>query len=446
MFRAATVTLLLLLPLLATSCGKDADVQETKATESDTARRTPGDIVADAGKIVADLVELIDLMEVRVPPPAEHKFPIGTKEDLTFHVGPHVMHTTTSSVALILESVEAGSTRLEYGLDGSYGSQVEGEAGTMHEVVATDLKPATVYHYRACSDDVCTADLTFSTAPLPGQKFRFVVYGDSRSDPETHGAVAQSIIESEPILVLNAGDIVGDGIREQYKAEHFDPTRLLGHHVPIYVSIGNHEWKEADALGTEDVPNFREYLTFPEVPELRIQELSYSFVYGDAFFICLDNTIDGGDLFFELAGVEMPLAKWLREQAESEEAKNAKWRFAFMHYPPGSQCEPDGGMMVIATKTEVIPLLRDNGFHALLTGHVHDYERHDYDGFPVIITGGGGAGREEDPASCESEIPPELLVIESLHHHLTVDLGDDEAHIRAVDLAGEVFDEITIPK
>jgi len=381
--------------------------------------------------------------EVRLPPPAEHKVPIGPLEDLTFHVGPHVMHTTPTSVTLVWESEEVGSTRIEYGLDETYGSQVEGKAGTMHEVTVADLKPATIYHYRACTGEVCTSDLTFSSAPLPGQKFRFAVYGDSRSDPDTHRAVAQNIVKDEPVLVFNAGDIVGEGLRHEFKEQHFDPTRQLGHYVPIYVAIGNHEWKEADALGTEDVPIFRDYLAFPVVPELRIHELSYSFTFGDAFFLVLDNTLDGGDLFFELAGVEMPLAKWLREEAESEEAQNAKWRFAFMHYPPASPCHEDW-MNIVATREEVLPLLRDNGFHALFVGHVHDYERHEWDGFPVIVTGGGGADLE-DVSLCTGS-RAEYVKILSVYHHLTVDLLDDKAHVRAVGLDGEIFDEITIPK
>ena len=352
------------------------------------------------------------------------------------------MHTTETSVALVWESEDIGGTRVEYGTSGSYGSQVEGEAGTMHEVVLTDLEPATLYHYRACSDEVCTTNLTFSTAPLPGQKFRFAVYGDSRSDPDSHRAVVQNIVTGEPALVLNVGDIVASGERPEYKEQHFDPSRQLGHYVPIYVAIGNHEWKETEGLGELDVPNFREYMAFPVVPELRIAELSYSFLYGDAFFLVLDNTLDGADFFFPLAGLEMPLAQWLREQAESDEAQNAKWRFAFMHYPPASPCHEDW-MNVRATREEVVPLLRGNGFHALFTGHVHDYERQDWEGLPVLVTGGGGAGLE-DVELCMGDLP-ELVEIRSGHHHLTVDLGDDGAHVRAINLDGDLFDEITIP-
>ena len=415
----------------AASCAGDSGAVDLGAADLDEGKTSPMDILKDVPDVPVD---------VPTPPPAEHKVPSGA-EDLTFHVGPHVMHTTQTSVAIIWETEEAGGTRIEYGADDSYGSQAEGAKGTMHEVVVSPLEPATLYHYRACTDERCTADLTFATAPLPGQKYRFAVYGDSRSDPVSHGAVAQSIIQSEPALVLNVGDIVANGERPQYKEQHFDPTRQLGHYVPIYVSIGNHEWKESEALGDLDVPNFREYLAFPVVPEHRIGELSYSFTFGDAFFIALDNTLDGADIFFPIGEGELPLAQWLREQAESDEAKNAKWRFAFMHYPPASPCHEDW-MNMIQTRDHVVPLLRDNGFHALFAGHVHDYERQDWDGFPVIVTGGGGA-ELEDTTLCTG-VMPELVELYSAYHHLTVDLGDDSAHVRAVSLQGEVFDEITI--
>ena len=414
--------------LQAASCTKNAN-----SAEVDAGKALPKDIAMDSGDVSADISK---------PPPAEHKVPIGAR-DLTFYVGPYVMHTTQTRVTIVWETKEAGNTRIEYGTTGDYGKQVTGKTGTMHELVVPDLAPATIYHYRACTDQRCTADLTFSTAPLPGQKFRFAVYGDSRSAPDIHRTVVENIIRDKPVIVFNVGDIVESGKRAEYKGQHFDPSRQLGHYIPIYVAIGNHEWKEDDNVGEPDVPNFREYMAFPVVPGLRIAELSYSFTFGDAFFVVLDNTLDGGDLFFSMGGSEAPLAKWLREQAESEEARKARWRFAFMHYPPASPCH-ENWINITATREKVVPLLRKNGFDAMFTGHVHDYERQNWEGFPVIITGGGGAGTESDE-TCTGDLP-ELVKISYAHHHLTVDLGDDSAHIRAVDLDGRVFDEITISK
>lgn len=396
----------------------------------------------DVQQPAPDLSAAPDLTpDLGAAPPREHVVPFGPEDD-TFHVGPHVMHTTGSEVTLIWEDTVSAAGWVEYGRTESYGARVESASGTLHEVTLTGLAPATLYHYRACAGERCTRDLTLSTAPLPGQLFRFVVYGDSRSDPVSHGAVADMIVASQPALVLNVGDIVADGERSQFKTEHFDPTRQLGHYVPIYVSIGNHEWKESEPLGELDVPNFREYLAFPKEPEHRKDELSYSFRYGDAFFLALDNTMDGGDVFFPLGVAEPPLWQWLREQAESEAAQSARWRFAFMHYPPGSPCQDDWGN-IIATRDHVLPLLRENGFHAVFAGHVHNYERQNWEGLTVIISGGGGASLEKG-ANCTGAIP-ELEQMHVTYHHVTVDLGEDSAHLRAIDLEGQVFDEITIP-
>ena len=370
--------------------------------------------------------------------PAEpHTVPIGPVDE-TFPVGPCVMHTTRDSVAISWESAEQGETLVEYGLDASYGERQGGEPGTLHQVRLSGLSPETLYHYRACSGGACTRDLTFSTAPEPGRPFRFAVYGDSRSDPEQHAAVAAGIIDSEPVLVVNTGDIVENGNREEYRQMHFEPTRRLGHHVPIYVAIGNHEWKEKET----EVRSFRDYMVFPEDPGVPRAELSYTFTYGDAFFLVMDNTMDGLDLFFPaVAGDDPSLWLWLNEQVRSEAARAATWRFAFFHYPPDSPCHEDW-INMIAMREHVLPLLGDGGFQAVFAGHVHDYERQDHGGLAVFVTGGGGAGLESEEG-CVNEVP-QLAMLRSVHHFLTVDLEGETATVRAVDLDGEVFDSMTL--
>ena len=371
-----------------------------------------------------------------------HTFSIGSRDD-TFWVGPYIGHTTTTSVVISWETEQEGPSLVEYGPDESYGNRAEVAAGTMHEVEIGGLEPQTLYHYRACSGDTCTGDLTFSTAPRPGSRFRFAVYGDSRTDYDSHHQVAEAIAAAAPVLVVNVGDVVTDGsVREQFKTEHFDPSRRLGHYLPIYVAIGNHEMKEWE------VPTFREYFAFPEDPDVPLTELSYTFTYGDAFFLVLDDTLDHVDFFFPVEGMteDPPLWAWLKKQAASEAAQQARWRFAFMHYPPDAECysEQDYGPPSSAVRNYVAPLLAEHGFHALFAGHVHDYEYMEIAGLPCIITGGGGAGLE-DCDNCTRDVP-EITRLECRHHFLSVDLGCDSATVRAVDADGTVFDEHTLSR
>jgi len=360
--------------------------------------------------------------------------------DNTFHVGPYLGHTTATAVAISWETVEKGTTVVEYGLDAGYGQSSTGQEGTIHHALLTGLEPATVYHYRACTGSTCSADLTFATAPGPERPFRFAVYGDSRSDPAMHSTVVESMLQRRPAIVFNTGDIVNLGDQwPEYKAMFFDPLRGLGHFVPVYVAIGNHEWKG-------EVPDrtvaFREYFVFPEDDGVPVPELSYTVTYGNAFFLVLDNTLDGLHFFQPVgSGPGPPLWVWLNQQASSEKAQQARWRFAFFHYPPHSPCHEDWGM-IAATREHVIPLLQQHGFHGVFTGHVHSYERHDFQGLPVLVTGGGGAGLQ-DEGNCV--FPSETLVLrKTVNHHVAVELGESSATVEVVDVDGQLVDTLQL--
>ncbi len=404
------------------------DVEDPPPPPDDVTDEVPDDVTDDVPDDVPD-----DIDEPIETGP--WSVPLGP-EDTTFHVGPYLGHTTTTSVTISWETLEEGSTVVEYGLDETYGERFEGAPGTMHHAVLEGLEPATLYHYRACTDDTCTRNLTFATAPGPNRPFRFAVYGDSRSNPERHRAVVENIIADNPAIVLNTGDIVADGDqRHEYKEMHFDPLRALGHYLPVYVAIGNHEWR---GEVHNEAATFREYLAFPEDSDVPVPGLSFSVTYGDAFFLFLDNTLDGGHFFQPLGRPPgPPLWVWLNEQVNSEEAQNARWRFAFFHYPPNSPCQESWGM-ILSTREFVIPLLREHGFNAVFAGHVHHYEKHDFDGMPVVVTGGGGAGLQNmERCVLESDTVESIV---NVHHHTTVDLGEDKAILRAVDIDGEVFD------
>ena len=153
--------------------------------------------------------------------------------------------------------------------------------------------------------------------------------------------------------------------------------------------------------------------------------------------------IDTNDTTFSpIWGEDSALWVWIKAQVASKAALDAKWRFAFMHYPPDSRCFPTNEYPSTAVKDYLVPLLRGYRFHASFHGHEHTYERLEYDGFPVFITGGGGGDLDTSDV-CVRDVP-ESLVQQSVHHHLAVDLGCDAAVVRAVDLDGNVLDEVTL--
>jgi acid phosphatase type 7 len=404
-----------------------------------------GDAVGDASSDTQglDVASEDQDVGVDVPPRPTGPFEIPSgPEDLAFHAGPWLGETTDTSVVVSWQTDEPGDSVVEFGDDAGYGGHATGEANTtLHEVRVEGLAPETRYHYRACTGETCTGDLTFATALQPGRPFRFAAYGDTQTEFETHALVSESIRESRPALVLIAGDVVGYGAdRESYVTEFFEPARRRGHYIPTYAAPGNHDWKEFD----DQLQNFRDYFAHPFDPDVPLPEASYSFSYGDAFFIALDNTVDGGHLFFPVGeGLSPPLWEWLQAQASSEAAQAARWRFAFFHYPPQSACQETWFNMA-GTQNHVLPLLQENGFQAVFTGHTHEYEHQLYDRIHVFIVGGGGGGIETDE-SCTFEVP-ELLFRQALHHHVTVDVEAEQATVRAVSMDGVEMDRVVLDR
>jgi hypothetical protein len=379
--------------------------------------------------------------EKQCEPENRHQTIVG-EEDQTFHVGPYLEHTTGTSAAIGWETLEAGDTRLV--LEGPDERTIEGPAGTMHQVTINALQPGTTYRYRACTNEQCTRELTFSTAPDSGVPIRFAVYGDCQDNPAAHRKVIDQVMADEANLVLVVGDTVSDGRnREEFKERYYDPARILSHSVPRYAAIGNHDRKDVEA------EHYRDYHIFPEDPGVppSQQETSYSFTYGDAFFLVFDNTLDHLDLFFPIDGVEdPPLWRWLQEQVKSPAAQNARWRFAFAHYPPDAECygsDHDDGLPGSAMRTSVLPLLWEHGFQGYFAGHVHCYERLDFDGHLAIITGGGGGGLENTEEKCVRELP-EARHQACVHHHVTLELGCEHAEVWSRDFDGNIIDRVVL--
>ena len=88
--------------------------------------------------------------------------------------------------------------------------------------------------------------LTLLLLALPGaalaQKFTFVAYGDTRTNPLAHAAVIKEIIGLHPEFVLQSGDLVSDGGNPKQWAEFEEITKpLRDAHIAYYPARGNHD-------------------------------------------------------------------------------------------------------------------------------------------------------------------------------------------------------------
>lgn len=353
--------------------------------------------------------------------------------DPTFSKGPYLMHTTPTSAIVMWESAEPAIGRVEYGRSPRGLHRVaELAPRRVHEVRLTGLRPDTRYVYRVAADGQRSALHHFWTAPAPGAPIRYTVWGDSRSQPPFAAAVVRGMAEFGPYLNVNVGDVVAHGPeREEWGHQYFEPLRELGHQVPSYVAIGNHE---------ADDPHFYEFVSYPHPPERPERESYYSFTYGNTFFLVVDTNkpfrpADDGTL--------PPQGRWLARAAASEEAQRATWRVAFGHHPGFSEGWTPGKCHRYAgsprVRDHLLPLLAEHSFHVYFTGHTHDYERGMVDGVLHVITGGGGARLDERCRDLD-----EIDVFAAVHHHVRVEATCDELRLEAIDTEGGLVDRVVL--
>jgi hypothetical protein len=112
----------------------------------------------------------IDGISALYPVTAEPPPPDATAPVISSVTATDITHTSATITWITDES--AGS-RVDYGLDTSYGSFVsDGSLVTTHSIALTGLDPTTAYHYKVTSSDgsgnsASSADLTFTTTVVP---------------------------------------------------------------------------------------------------------------------------------------------------------------------------------------------------------------------------------------------------------------------------------------
>jgi hypothetical protein len=338
-------------------------------------------------------------------------------------------------------------------------------------------------------------------APLPSEaasagvtRFSFIAYGDTRSggaaDVPGDGQIVQvehsrvvdrmiaRIHESAPTpfpirFVLQSGDAVLRGQNAAAWNVSFSPIieRLTrGANIPFFFSVGNHDvttmppGDPGRALGLHNTLTAMSKLMPPEGSPRRLSGYpTYTFGYGNAFFIAFDSNIAGDQ--FQLA--------WVADQLERLDRVRFPHVFAFFHHPPFS-AGPHGGASAtpmpgtgakaadrvepqsVAIRTLYMPLFRKHHVTMTIAGHDHllDHwvERYSSDGatlrLDAVVTGGGGApsyryagepdlrtyiaGGARDDVRVEHLMKPGSTPEENPHHFVVVQVDGDRLSLEVV--------------
>ena len=351
----------------------------------------------------------------------------GDPPDL--YIAPYLQNVTTQSITVMWETREPAVGKVAYGQNGEFGqSSTESTPTKIHEIHLTGLTSGTIYNYRASYGNTTLSPATFTTAPPPGTKnWRFVVYGDNRSNPDTHAKNVEQIMKLKPGIVLNTGDLVESGSEyEQWKPQFFDPLRGLSEHVPVFPCLGNHE---------RNAVHYYNYMSLPNEKK----EVYYSFDYANAHIISLNS--NSKDAPFQLGDEQ---TEWLIQDLKANQDKT--WIIVFFHHPL-FRCHPTRG--ITSQRWVWQPIFDQYGVDLVVNGHDHYYQRTyaigNYTGKPRrgvyhLISGGGGAGTYPI-------VPKNHAAFRRRVHHITaMDVQDDRIVGRAIDIDGNIFDAFVYDK
>ncbi len=319
--------------------------------------------------------------------------PANAAKPLKIVKGPYLQQVTPHSIVIMWETNTAADSRVDY--DGQF---VEDSTPVkIHEIELTGLAADTAYYYTVTSGTKTSPTSTFATAPAAPRSFRFVAYGDTRTNANAHAAVIQGIINSAPEIVLHTGDLVENGDDSgQWGRQFFGPAHDLMINTPLLPIIGNHE-------GSGNL--------FRDLFSLGNNDYWFAFTYGGVRFIGLNTH----NVIYSPGSTQYT---WLEEELQSPECTSADWQIVYFHHPPYTATSGHSDDMNV--QTYLVPLFEQYGVDMVFNGHSHAYERYFHNGIYYIVTGGGGAplaGLVTDTKEPIREFG------ESVYHHCVIDVS-----------------------
>jgi hypothetical protein len=286
---------------------------------------------------------------------AEEKKADPEQEKLQIVTGPYVLWVTQTGLTVMWETAEPASALVEYGTGDSLTNGVAGEPGqTLHEVRLTGLQPQTEYRYRVVSTDARNRTVTsdavdFQTAVNEDTPFAFAAVSDSHMG---WGELINRIVAERVNFLIHGGDATNSGEKQEWQNGVLKLAAPLACRVPLYIASGNHDGNSAW---------MKKYLA------LRNPENCYSFVYGNAHVIFMDNGPDvspGSQIY-----------NWLERDLSLPSARKAKWRFIIHHYPLYSSEAGYRASKGDIRARQLAPLYEKYGVDIVWSGHAHIYER-----------------------------------------------------------------------
>ena len=270
----------------------------------------------------------------------------------------------------------------------------------------TGLKAGTAYEYQigkkgSTSDNHWSEVFSFSTAKENIDEFSFIAIGDTQGSQWDHFKYAKAALDeafekvSDPAFLLHTGDVVDSGYQASQWNRYFKTLGNYGTNVANFVSIGNHDTRNAyvsDLMTTDNKNNyFSFYFNHPDVdvnafvidPAAyeklsasgkvlvdNLKETVYSYDYGNAHFVVLNtgtyvNT--GNETYPDDKHIIEAQRAWLEKDLEAN--KDAAWKIVVCHE---AMYHKNGAKQDRKYLTDII---EKYGVDLVIEGHSHLYTR-----------------------------------------------------------------------
>jgi acid phosphatase type 7 len=345
---------------------------------------------------------------------------IGSDGSASVTRGPYLQIGTPNSTIVRWRTNVATDSRVSFGTtQGNLTSNTDNASlTTEHEVMVSNLSPATKYFYSVGSTTQTLAgnDAShyFVTAPVPGTSTptRIWVLGDSGTANASAQAVRNAYLSFTGATHTNLWLMLGDnayetGTDSEFQAAVFDMYPSVLRQSVLWPALGNHDTAQS-TNPPASLPYFAMF-TLPTSAQAGGMasgtEKYYSFDYANIHFICLDSMTSD-------RSANGPMATWLRADLAST---TRQWTIAFWHHPPYSKGSHDSDTdpVLAEMRQNFLPILEETGVDLVLAGHSHSYERsYLIDGhygvsstFTNAMKKDGGSGRTDGSGAYNKTTP-----------------------------------------
>jgi len=354
--------------------------------------------------------------------------------------GPWMQHVTATSAVVRVEVDPPAPVTLELGAGSARGGDSGApnvlesrEIRALHSIVLSDLVPATRYTFTVKARGAQKhGALTTAPPDASGAAFRFLVYGDNRSDDAAHAAVVRAMTAAPSDFLVHTGDFVERGASASQWQTFFEIESPLLRERCLFSAVGNHEL--VDGAGVEYVRYFGPSSTAvadARPATLSLEQLSGTYRWSNARFFLVNGMVD------YTAG---PTRAWLEKAlTDADREAGLVWRIVVVHHGVRSS-GPHGDNAHLA-EARIPDLFRAHHIDLVIAGHDHVYERGVDDGLAYLVSGGGGA-----PTYRVKKAQATSRHYESVRHFVQAAVADDAIQLTAIRVDGSTIEHCALRK